>query len=908
MRLQKGSLMIRRKTFFTFLVLLAFHVSVAGISYAVQAAPDVFEIDQPDGHYFEARKKGDEWNNWTETVEGFSVQQGYDGFWYYISRFNKDKPVFSTKRAHQIAPVSLKKHIRPEKEFLRLPPTVSRGIQRERIYSDAEVFGSAARSAPGPLRAGASLNGTILFILAEFNDRSGTYSEASFATFINNNINDYFNKASYGLVTLSQANESYGTSNNGVVGWLNLGYNHPNTGSNTGTANQTLTKNAILAADPYVDFSSYDNNGDSYVDADELAVVVIVAGYEEAYSSPPDPSVWGHRWSLGSVGPPTVDDVTVGDYHGSRGGYAQFGEIHSNHQATMGIMVHELGHLIFGLPDLYDTNGGSAGIGGFGVMGAGSWGKASVDSYSGETPVLPSAWSKYNLSWVDGTEGTGTVSITAAGSASADSVNAAYKLLTNSSGEYFMIENRQPLGYDLGLERWLGTGFGGLAIWHIDENKTNNTEQCAPPSDCSSAHFMVSVEQADANWDLEKNINSGNSTDLWYSGNAASFDDVSTPDSDLYDTTSSDVSVASISASATTMTATFSAPIVTVYSENFESGSLGPEWNSSSTDEGRILVTSNNYPHSGSYHITMDDTTANSVYSLNELTLTLNLTGKTGVMFRFWHMEIGDEDNAMSVSFTGSEDTDGVAISADGNTWYRVVDLGITKSPWVYTMHEVDLDAAIAAAGISYNSTFRIKFQQFDNYPINSDGFAFDDIELTALPSSCTDNDDDGYGNPGDASCENGAATDCDDSDDLEYPNQTWYEDGDGDGYSSGNIVIQCLRPADHYVFSELTSPSGDCDNNDQYIYPGGPAVRISGGTPVYYSSLQNAYNAPGSNKTIQIKSEVLSENITLDQNQTVSLIGGYDCGFTSASGTTTAGGNLTISDGTITIENFIVQ
>jgi M6 family metalloprotease-like protein len=774
--------------------------------------------------------------------------------------------------------------------------------------ADPEVIGAGARGAPGPLRAGPPLNGNILFILAEFPDRSGTYSEASFAAFINNNIDDYFNKASYGLVNLSQASESYGTANNGVVGWVNLGYNHPNTSGNTGTANQTLTKNAILAADPYVDFSSYDSNGDGYVDADELAVVVIVAGYEEAYGYPPDPSVWGHRWSLGSVGPPTVDGVTVGDYHGGWGGYAQFGEIHSNHQATMGIMVHELGHLIFGLPDLYDTNGGSAGIGGFGVMASGSWGKASADSYSGETPVLPSAWSKYNLSWVDGTEGTGTVSITAAGSVSADSANAAYRLLTNSSGKYFMVENRQPLGYDLGLERWLGTGFGGLAIWHIDENKTNNTEQCAPPSDCSSTHFMVSVEQADANWDLEKNINNGNATDLWYSGNAASFNDVSTPDSNLYDWTSSDVSVTAISASATTMTATLSAPIVTVYSENFESGSLGPEWSTSSTNEGRILVTSNNYPHSGSYHITMDDTTGNSVFSLNELVLTIDLAGKTGVMLKFWQMEIGDEDDAMSASFTGSENTDGVAISSDGNAWHRVEELGIAKTAWLYTMYEVDLDAALAAAGISYNSTFRIKFQQYDNYPISSDGFAFDDIELTALPSSCTDIDGDGYGDPGDASCENGAAADCDDSDDLEYPNQTWYEDADGDGHSSGNISVQCLRPVGYYVFSELTATSGDCVDSDANIYPGGPPARITSATPSYYGSLQAAYGAAGGGKTVQSKDRILNEDITINLDKTVTLEGGYDCSYTAVSGVTTIQGNMTVTNGTVVIGDFVIE
>ena len=37
----------------------------------------------------------------------------------------------------------------------------------------------------------------------------------------------------------------------------------------------------------------------------------------------------------------------------------------------------------------------------------------------------------------------------------------------------------------------------------------------------------------------------------------------------------------------------------------------------------------------------------------------------------------------------------------------------------------------------------------------------------------CTDNDQDGYGNPGDASCPNGAATDCDDNDPAVNPGAT---------------------------------------------------------------------------------------------------------------------------------------
>ena len=522
--------------------------------YAVPASPDVFEIVQPDGSVFNGRLKGDEWNNWTETANGYSIEKDTGGYWRYISHFDGSSPVLSGVYADENPPSGLGEHVRPFPDFIR---SRSEGEGRPEAPAQAPV---------GPF------TGNILFILAEFTDRAGTYTEANFATFINNNIDDFFNKASYGDVTLNPANETSGTVNNGVVGWVNVGYPHPNTGSSTGIANQQLTKDAINAANPFVNFAAYDTSpADGYVDSHELAVVVIAAGYERSYSSVYTPNVWGHKWSLWLVGAPTVDGVIVGDYHSGAGGYAQFGEIHrstavNQHQATMGIMVHELGHLIFGLPDLYDTNGGSEGIGAYGVMAGGSWGKAISDPYSGMTPVLPCAWSKYDRGWVDAAIGSGTTSITAAGSATATSANTVFRATTSLSNEYFMVENRQPQGYDRGLERWLGSGFGGIAIWHIDSdtiaNKRGsnsiNTYQCYPggPS-CATDHFGVAVEQADANWDLEKNINRGNATDLWYSSNQTNFDSGSTPDSNLYDGSSSSAGVTNISASGTVMTADF---------------------------------------------------------------------------------------------------------------------------------------------------------------------------------------------------------------------------------------------------------------------------------------------------------------------------------------------------------------
>ena len=116
-------------------------------------------------------------------------------------------------------------------------------------------------------------------------------------------------------------------------------------------------KDAILQADPYIDYASYDTNPtDGYISQWELHIFMIVAGHEGSYDGT-TPAVWAHNWSIDGyygVGAPTVDGVVVGNgSHG--GGYSEVGELHGTHQATMGTMIHELGHDMSN-PDLYDVD------------------------------------------------------------------------------------------------------------------------------------------------------------------------------------------------------------------------------------------------------------------------------------------------------------------------------------------------------------------------------------------------------------------------------------------------------------------------------------------------------------------------------------------------------------------------
>jgi uncharacterized metal-binding protein len=70
-----------------------------------------------------------------------------------------------------------------------------------------------------------------------------------------------------------------------------------------------------------------------------------------------------------------------------------------------------------------------------------------------------------------------------------------------------------------------------------------------------------------------------------------------------------------------------------------------------------------------------------------------------------------------------------------------------------------------------------------------------------------------------------GTNNDCDDNDPLEFPGQIWYIDADGDDHSDGDFMVQCLRPANYYTVSELVNINDDCDDGDATIYTGAPEL-----------------------------------------------------------------------------------
>jgi len=73
------------------------------------------------------------------------------------------------------------------------------------------------------------------------------------------------------------------------------------------------------------------------------------------------------------------------------------------------------------------------------------------------------------------------------------------------------------------------------------------------------------------------------------------------------------------------------------------------------------------------------------------------------------------------------------------------------------------------------------------------------------------------------------------------------------------------------------------------------------------YSTIQEVINAASSRATIKIVQGNYAEDLTLNTSKDLTLSGGWDSTFTTQSSNTTIT-SLTISNGTVTVDNLVIQ
>jgi immune inhibitor A len=398
-----------------------------------------------------------------------------------------------------------------EKAFME--EAYSRGVNNPYLYAAPRLLESG-------MGVTAMTNGRAIILIVDFADNVAdtvTYSHAhyedllfSVGTYPTGSMRDYYLENSYGNFDLT----------GGISGWHRMPRNYAyyvdgQRGFGAYPRNaRKLTEDAIAAADPYVDFSQYDNDGpdgipdsgddDGYVDA--LFVVHAGPGYETTGNVN---DIHSHAWATTS--PVAVDGV-----------YAYRYSMEPD-EGKIGVFCHEFGHVL-GLPDLYDYGYDSQAVGDWTIMASGSWGSG------GAKPVHFDAWSKVQLGFVTPAVPAGNLIDVAVERVEDNPV--IYKVWTNGApgNQYFLFEHRRKYSFDYNVPA------KGIVIYHVDENMSNNDNQrCGP----GNPHYLVAVEQADGECDLENNRNSGDAGDPWPGGGGTEnpntgYNLLSTPNSNSY--------------------------------------------------------------------------------------------------------------------------------------------------------------------------------------------------------------------------------------------------------------------------------------------------------------------------------------------------------------------------------------
>ena len=320
-------------------------------------------------------------------------------------------------------------------------------------------------------------------------------------------VRDFYLRNSFGKFTFSEAL---------VTDWLTAEDDTKTSGRDEsafsyihGPAEGEKAAYVIRAAEEQagIDYKKYDANSDGLVTEDELAIYWIYPGGSDARARGTEPKTVRVK-SLPPNGGVKLRYLVRG---GSRTGFAT--------------VAHELGHQVFGLPDLYETDDKKfVGVGVFSTMGNEGAGN------------FFDPWTRMKLGWMNPSVVQDDRVVTLLDSKKHDdAVILADK--DRDYREYFIVENRQPDPvYEAGLNS------RGLAVWHIyehyddpfEENWGRKTVQLkwagGEPSDTNTDandHALFNKDDGRAYYNLTESSSPANSK--WRNGADSNIDIVDIP-------------------------------------------------------------------------------------------------------------------------------------------------------------------------------------------------------------------------------------------------------------------------------------------------------------------------------------------------------------------------------------------
>jgi len=435
---------------------------------AVPAKRDVQKIVQADGTVLTLCKIGDEHLHFTLTADGNIVAAAADGNYYYAT----------VDAAGVAVPTTVSAALSADNESVRRVAVNINDVDTRTLYTRrlnarrAKASNSGKRSVTPRAATPSTANkyeglgrtsstfpsqGNVrgLIILVQYSDVKFTLSnpKSYFDDMINGaNFTQYGGTGSATQYFLEQSGGLFSPQFD-VLGPVTLNKNRNYYGGNDSFGNdlhpEFMVVDAVRALDATVDFSKYDMDNDGVLDN----VYIIYAGQGEASYGSED-TVWPHSWDLDEADASfTVDGVKVNHYACSN-------EWEDGKPDGIGTFVHEFSH-VMGLPDLYTTDYNTTADkltpGAYSVLDYGPY------NNDGRTPPAYSAYERNAMGWLDAIVLDRSQSVTLEDIITS---NKACVIPTGSSTEFFLLENRQNLGWDAYIPGH------GMLVWHIDYNES----------------------------------------------------------------------------------------------------------------------------------------------------------------------------------------------------------------------------------------------------------------------------------------------------------------------------------------------------------------------------------------------------------------------------------------------------
>lgn len=564
------------------LIYLFILVLLGGATRSVSAPFDkTIVFTQPDGAAIKLAGKGDEFHADFETMDGYTVVFDHVNRAYVYAELSADGTRLegSGLVVGRDAPQArgLAKHLRADPKVVRAQAaerfkrwdagTRNSARWRERKAAlrslDAATAASPAALAPPSFTTTGTKVGLCLLI--DFDDDPATIPHADIIDFCNGD--DYTGYGNNGSVK-----KYYQDNSNNLLTYTNIvtvyiripNTLHPKSYYNDTTLDCGDQANllirdavAILKALPnYATeiapaFSHLTLDGSGYVQA---CNVYYAGGNGGVWAY----GLWPHSWSLYNVGAQELaSGISLYNYQVTNIGGS----------LELGTFCHENGHMLCGYPDIYDYGYDSVGGAGmFCLMNNGG---------HGDNPVQICAYLKRASGWATTLELNSDSDLTASVTASAGAgFNTFYRYVKPGvATEYYLVENRQMTGRDANIRA------SGVAVWHIDELGNKDNQSLAYNS--SHLNYEVTLVQADNLWHFQNNINSGDASDLYYSGNTASgylnhLSDGTSPNARWWDGSASGINFGPFSANGSTMTFSVQPAVLMILSSSpLPSGTVG---------------------------------------------------------------------------------------------------------------------------------------------------------------------------------------------------------------------------------------------------------------------------------------------------------------------------------------------